>query len=416
MKTLEYAKPKAEKQPFLTGLAKKQILKSLGQLKEGHLSIEDKEGTFEFGSDLSKLRVSIIVHDPMTYRHFASNGSIGAAEAYILGLWSSPDITSVMRLFSRNLHILDSVDTLRSPLKSIARKLYQLATRNSLAGSRKNISTHYDLGNNFFRLFLSEDMMYSSGIYPNTTSTLEEASEYKLKVLCESLELTADDHLLEIGTGWGGLAIYAAKHYGCRVTTTTISQEQFKYAEEAVKQEGLEGKITLLLEDYRYLQGQYDKLVSVEMIEAVGHEYLEEYFKKCSSLIKDNGLMAIQSITIADQRYEKYRKGTDFIQQYIFPGGCLPSIERMTRCISRSTDMQMINLRDITSDYASTLYDWRKRFNENTDQVAAMNFDERFIRLWNYYLCYCEGGFRERIISTSQITLAKPGYRFSDPL
>jgi len=239
------------------------------------------------------------------------------------------------------------------------------------------------------------------------------AAAHKLDLLCQQLELSADDHLLEIGTGWGGMAIHAARNYGCRVTTTTISQEQYNYACEQVKAAGLEDRITLLCEDYRDLSGSYDKLVSVEMIEAVGHQFYQNYFAKCSSLLKEDGLMVIQAITMADQRYEAARDSVDFIKRYVFPGGCLPSVEVVSKHLREDTDMQMIHLRDITEHYADTLAAWRGRFFEHIEEVRRLGFDQTFERMWEFYLCYCEGGFRERVIGTVQLTFAKPRYRFA---
>jgi len=287
---------------------------------------------------------------------------------------------------------------------------------NTLTGSSKNISAHYDLGNDFFKLFLDSRMMYSAAIYPDAETQLEEAAVYKLDILCKKLRLNEDDHLLEIGTGWGGLAIYAAKNYGCSVTTTTISQEQYKHARQSVREAGLEHRVTVLLQDYRELQGTYTKLVSVEMIEAVGHKHYKQYFSTCSKLLRDDGLMCIQAITIPDQRYDQAIKSVDFIQRYIFPGGCLPSNDVISRCVARHTDMQIVNLEDIGMDYAKTLADWRKGFESNLERVKQMGFDDVFCRMWEYYLYYCEGGFRERAISTVHVVMAKPGARIIDAL
>jgi cyclopropane-fatty-acyl-phospholipid synthase len=258
-------------------------------------------------------------------------------------------------------------------------------------------------------------MMYSSALFRDGNMTLEAASEAKLDELCRQLELRPDDHLLEIGTGWGGMAIHAAKHFGCRVTTTTISREQYEHACARVKEEGLEERVTLLCEDYRNLTGQYDKLVSIEMIEAVGHQFYQHYFQACADLLKPDGKMVIQAITVADQRYKAARDSVDFIKRYIFPGGCLPSVAVMADHVARNTDMQMVHLRDITEDYAMTLAHWRERFLSKLESVRRMGFSEEFMRMWEFYLCYCEGGFRERIISTVQLALAKPGYRFQEP-
>jgi len=279
---------------------------------------------------------------------------------------------------------------------------------NSLTGSRKNISAHYDLGNDFFRLFLDPTLMYSAAIYPAQEADLNTAALHKLESVCQKLQLTQDDHLLEIGTGWGGMAIYAAKHYGCKVTTTTLSRQQYEFAKQAVIREGLEDQVTLLLKDYRELEGRFDKLVSIEMIEAVGHEYYDTYFKKCSSLLMSDGLMLIQAITIADQRYDSARSSVDFIQKYIFPGGGLPSNEVIASGLRRCTDMNMDDLHDIGWDYARTLHHWRERFHQRLEAVKEQGFDETFCRMWDFYLAYCEGGFNERVISTVQIVMAKP--------
>jgi cyclopropane-fatty-acyl-phospholipid synthase len=307
---------------------------------------------------------------------------------------------------------LESMDSKKSWLKRAGLGVAHALNSNTLTGSRKNISAHYDLGNDFFELFLDRSMMYSAAVFPEKTSSLEVAAEHKLDLVCQQLQLKPSDHLLEIGTGWGGMAIFAAQNYGCKVTTTTISREQFEYAKQRVKEAGLEHQITLLCEDYRKLEGNYDKLVSIEMIEAVGHSYYQTYFRKCNSLLKETGLMAIQAITMVDQRYDAARSSVDFIKRYIFPGGSLPSVEVIAKHLRADTDMQMIHLRDITDHYADTLACWRQRFFEKIEEVRLQGFDTNFERMWEFYLCYCEGGFRERVIGTVQLTFAKPGYRF----
>jgi len=318
-----------------------------------------------------------------------------------------------MRLFSANLATLELLESRQSLLVRLGLKLSHALRRNTRAGSRKNISAHYDLGNDFFKLFLDPTMMYSAALFRTDETSLEEASTAKLEELCRQLELDSSDHLLEIGTGWGGMAIHAATHYGCRVTTTTISREQYEYALAQVQAAGLQDRVTVLCEDYRNLEGSFDKLVSIEMIEAVGHDYYSSYFQRCSQLLKPEGKMVIQAITIADQRYEAARNSVDFIQRYIFPGGSLPSVAVIADHLARDTDMQMIHLRDITRDYALTLASWRKRFLAAQSTVEKMGFEQSFIRMWEFYLAYCEGGFRERIIGTVQLAFAKPGYRFA---
>ena len=291
------------------------------------------------------------------------------------------------------------------------RQLLHLKRQNTAEQAKKNISAHYDLGNQLYKEFLDTSMMYSAAIYPSETSSLAEAQQYKLRTICEKLKLSKSDHLLEIGTGWGSLAIYAAKHYGCRVTTTTISNEQYDYAQQQIKLNELEGKITLLKDDYRDLTGQFDKLVSIEMIEAVGKKFLPTFFQQCNNLLKHDGLMLLQSITIADQRYDSYSKNVDFIQKHIFPGGFLPSQFVINQHFKTYTNMMIADLQDIGLDYAYTLRDWRNNFNDNQNKLSQLGYDDRFKKLWRYYLSYCEGGFLERAISTVQLVMCKPGYR-----
>ncbi len=398
------------KTSFLDASAKKILFKTLKGLKTGRLVIQDGSQILEFGESAEQATLTghIFIHHSSAYRDIVFGGSIGAGESYMLNSWSSSNLVDVIRLMTINLETMDKIDSSKSLLRRISSKFFHFLNINTASGSRKNISAHYDLGNDFFSLFLDPTMMYSSAIFPSSTSTLEQASQYKLDTICKKLQLSASDHLIEIGTGWGGMAIHAAKHYGCRVTTTTISQEQYDYACAAVKKAGLEDKVTLLLKDYRDLEGQYDKLVSIEMIEAVGHQYYNSYFQKCSSLLKPDGLMLIQSITIADDRYHHAKKNVDFIQRYIFPGGCLPSTEVIAQCTAQNTDLNIVDEHDIGQDYAITLQHWRKRFNANLDTVKAMGFNDTFCRMWEFYLCYCEGGFTEKAISTVQVVFAKP--------
>lgn len=394
-------------------VARKMLFKLLAQLQYGCLRIHEGEERYDFGQRIEDADIiaDLHIHDPQTYADVAFGGSIGSGEAYMSGYWSSPNLTNVMRMFARNMTALDALDARQSWLGKLLLKCFHRFNRNDKEGSRKNISAHYDLGNDFFKLFLDPTMMYSSAIYSAVDTPLEQAAAYKLERICQKLCLTAADHLLEIGTGWGGMAIYAAKHYGCHVTTTTISQEQRDYALEQVRAAGLENQVTVLFDDYRDLQGRYSKLVSIEMIEAVGHENYAEYFSICSRLLQDNGLMLIQAITIADQRYEQARRSVDFIQRYIFPGGSLPSVTAVCDLVTRATDMNLIHMEDIGEHYARTLRDWRTRFLARLDQVRSQGFDERFVRMWEFYLCYCEGGFMERSIGTGQFLLAKPQYR-----
>jgi len=394
-------------------IAKRFVQKALNSLFVGQLTLEDNGETLCFGQNHNDTNhvAHIKVNDNSFYRDIFFNSSIGAGEAYMRGSWSSPDLLKVIQLFTKNLSHINKMDKNRPILSRLVSKLSHLLNANTLSGSRKNISAHYDLGNDFFELFLDPSMMYSSAIFKSRDSTLAEASTHKMDTICKKLKLKDSDHLLEIGTGWGGLAIHAVQNYGCHVTTTTISKEQHDYAKARIKALGLDKKITLLLKDYRDLSGEYDKLVSIEMIEAVGHEYYDNYFQMCNQLLKPDGLMLIQAITIADQRYLSAKKSVDFIQRYIFPGGCLPSIEVISKCTSKKSDMQIINLQDITEHYADTLHHWREAFHRNIDAVKKQGFDDIFCRMWEFYLLYCEGGFRERAISTVQVVLAKPDYR-----
>ena len=395
-------------------IAREAIFRLLSKLQVGSLTLHEGPCSHHFGSidKPHEPQAEVHIHSPAVYSQMLTGGSIGSGEAYMKGYWSSPDAMDVMRIFSANLVLLNKFDASQSVFVKLALKIAHRFNRNTYKGSQLNIAAHYDLGNEFFQLFLDPTMMYSSALFSDNSASLEVASETKLDELCQQLELKADDHLLEIGTGWGGMAIHAAKNFGCRVTTTTISQEQYDFASARVREEGLEGQITLLCEDYRNLTGEYDKLVSIEMIEAVGHDFYQNYFRMCSGLLKPNGKMVIQAITMADQRYKEARDSVDFIKRYIFPGGCLPSVAVMAQHIARDTDMQIVHLRDITNDYAETLAHWRQRFLANLEAVRGMGFSEEFVRMWDFYLCYCEGGFRERVISTVQLAFAKPDYRF----
>ena len=395
-------------------IAREAIFRLLSKLQVGSLTLHEGPCSHHFGSidKPHEPQAEVHIHSPAVYSQMLTGGSIGSGEAYMKGYWSSPDAMDVMRIFSANLVLLNKFDASQSVFVKLALKIAHRFNRNTYKGSQLNIAAHYDLGNEFFQLFLDPTMMYSSALFSDKSASLEVASETKLDELCQQLELKSDDHLLEIGTGWGGMAIHAAKNFGCRVTTTTISQEQYDFASARVREAGLEGQITLLCEDYRNLTGEYDKLVSVEMIEAVGHDFYQNYFRMCSGLLKPNGKMVIQAITMADQRYKEARDSVDFIKRYIFPGGCLPSVAVMAQHIARDTDMQIVHLRDITNDYAETLAHWRQRFLANLEAVRGMGFSEEFVRMWDFYLCYCEGGFRERVISTVQLAFAKPDYRF----
>ncbi len=402
-----------DKASLIESFARRRILRHLGHIERGSLVFEDGDEMIELGQTpgRSDINARIVIHDHSAYRDFAFRGSIGGAEAYMSGKWSSPDLLDVMRVMSTNIDVLNGMDDSQFFGRCIMDKIGHWLNRNTVKQARENISRHYDLSNDFFALFLDPAMMYSAAIFPHEKADLDEAAIHKLDVICQKLELNPGDHLLEIGTGWGGLAIHATTHYGCRVTTTTISKEQFETARKRVRESGLADRITVLFEDYRDLQGQFDKLVSVEMIEAVGHEYYRQYFSGCASLLKKNGLMLLQTITVPDQRFQHAQKSVDFIQKYIFPGGSLPNHETIITTVKDHTDMVMVGMQEIGTDYARTLEAWRRRFTDKLEQVRALGLDEYFIRMWDYYLCYCQGGFQERILGTAQIVLAKPDWR-----
>ncbi len=404
---------KSSTSTLMQRIAKKLLISQLSKIKFGELVIVDADENYHFGSDRTDFDVTAIitVHDARFYTAVAFGGSIGSGESYMKQYWSSDDLTRVVQIFVRNLEVLDQMDSGLSYIAGPLNKIYHWFKPNTIKGSRKNISAHYDIGNNLYQLFLDKNMMYSSAIYEHQEMDLNQASEAKLQRICQKLELKHTDHVIEIGSGWGGFAIYAAKHYGCHVTTTTISRAQYDLAIERIAQEDLADKITILFEDYRKLTGQYDKLVSIEMIEAVGHEYYETYFKTCSNLLKPQGLMLIQAITIADQRYNIAKRSVDFIQRYIFPGGCLPSVTVISQTLAKCTDMRMYHMEDIGQHYARTLKDWREKFFSKLELVKSLGYSGNFIRMWEYYLCYCEGGFKEHGIGCVQLLITKPQAR-----
>jgi cyclopropane-fatty-acyl-phospholipid synthase len=336
---------------------------------------------------------------------------VGAGKAYIDGRWSCDDLPSLFRIFVLNRKVLFDMEGGWARLSKPARSLYQRLRRNNRRGSRRNIEAHYDLGNDFFELFLDDTMTYSCGIFEREDASLAEASVAKYERVCRKLQLTSEDHVLEIGSGWGGFALHAAQNYGCRITTTTISPEQFQSASERIREARLEDRITILLEDYRDLKGRFDKLVSIEMIEAVGHSFYDTYFGACSRLLKPDGMMLLQAITITDQEYERAKRELDFIKRYIFPGSTIPSVTAICQSLTRATDLRLFHLEDITSHYATTLRRWRERFLARRDKVLSLGYSEAFIRAWDFYLSYCEAGFQERYIGDVQMLFVKPGCR-----
>ena len=392
-------------------LCRSIMLKVFASLPQGKMVIKERGVLVDtFGQKDSELHAEIDFQCLSVYQSLLFGGSVASGETFSDGLWTTPNLTNVIRVFARNLPLLDSWESKMEWLAFPIRKISHLANKNSASGSKKNIAAHYDLGNKLYTRFLDDTMMYSSAIYPSINSTLAQAQNAKLKAVCDKLQLTSKDHVVEIGTGWGGLAVFAAKNYGCKVTTTTISEEQHQYTQNLINKEGLQDKITLLKEDYRLLEGKYDKLVSIEMIEAVGKEYLPTFFKKCSSLLKDEGLMVLQAITISDHRLESYSKSVDFIQKHIFPGGFLPSQLLINQHLKKHTDLMIRDLHDIGLDYARTLRDWHHKLLENKEPLAEDGYDDRFMNMWRYYFSYCEGGFLERTISTVQLVISKPAF------
>ena len=394
---------------WLATLGRKLLLRQLAQLHTGSVTLIEGADQYVFGHGLPQVQIK--VHHPSFYAELAFGGSIGAGESYMAGAWTCSDLTGLMRLMVLNQDMLDGMEGGFARFTTPLRKALHWLNRNNRSGSRRNIGAHYDLGNDFFKLMLDETMMYSCGIFETPQSTLRDASIAKLDAICRKLDLQPTDHVLEIGTGWGGFALYAAQHYGCRVTTTTISRNQYQLARDRIAAAGLDDRITVLLEDYRDLSGTYDKLVSIEMIEAVGHHYYDTYFAQCSRLLKADGQMLLLAITITDQRYESARRSVDFIQRYIFPGCTIPSVTALQDSITRSSDMKLAHLEDIGPHYATTLRRWRENFFDKIEAVRAQGYPESFIRMWEFYLCYCEGGFTERALGDVHMLLVKPGCR-----
>lgn len=396
--------------PLVSRIAKQLVCQQLSQLAHGKLVVKEygAEDLVYGDGDPQYPTAELVIHDHTTWRDLVTGGSVGAAESFVAGDWSSPDLTALLRFFSRNLDTMNAFEDKFSWVSKPTLKALHWLNRNTPAGSRKNISAHYDLGNDLFQLFLDPTMMYSSAIYPSADSTLEEAAVYKLDTICKKLDLQPEDRVIEIGTGWGGFAIHAAKHYGCHVTTTTISREQLELAKERVKAEGLEDRITLLFDDYRDLTGQFDKLVSIEMIEAVGPQFLDSYLAQISTLLKPDGLALVQAINMPEQRYERALKNVDFIQRYIFPGSFIPSFGAIITSMRRGSDLVLTHSEDFGFHYARTLRDWCDRFMAHRNILLERGYDEAFQRLWHFYFAYCEAGFSERAIGVAHLVLAKP--------
>ena len=390
-----------------TKIAKNIFLKTLAALRVGCLEIVCPEGTYCFGQSQHPLHPVIAVHDERFFLRALLAGDVGVGESYMDGDWSTPDLVAVVRLAVRNLDRLDNSNRFFTVFRRMADLLQHRLNRNTESGSRRNIAYHYDLGNDFYFLFLDRSLAYSCAYFENADDTLEQAQIRKFDRICRKLQLGSRDHVLEIGTGWGGFAAYAAETYGCRVTTTTISRQQHDYAHEVFSRSRVGERIQLLFDDYRNLSGQYDKIVSIEMFEAVGYEHYDHYFGACDRLLKPDGSMLLQTITIKEAKFQQYRKQSDWIKKHIFPGAELASVIEIQRSLARATRMQLFHMEDIGKHYALTLNEWRRRFLEHLAEVHQLRFDDRFVRMWDYYLAYCEGAFRERYISDVQLVLSK---------
>jgi cyclopropane-fatty-acyl-phospholipid synthase len=380
----------------------------LARLRSGQLTIVEGERRLVLGHGSPQATVQI--RSPRLWPRLL-HGSRGMAETYAQGFWESPDLTAVVRVAARNARSLDEWRRWLAPARVPLQAARGIRARNTHARSRRGIAAHYDLGNELFALMLDETMMYSSAYFPRRGMTLAQASRAKLELVCSELDLRAGDHVLEIGTGWGGFAVHAARTRGCRVTSTTISREQYEHAREWVRAAGVADRVTVLFEDYRDLRKRYEKLVSIEMIEAVGYRDFGTFFARCSNLLTAHGRMLLQAITVDDRAYEVEKASRSFIRTHIFPGGCLPSLAVIARCVAQRTDMRTIEVRDLTPHYAETLRRWRVNFERATARLEDLGYDERFRRLWRMYLAYCEAGFTERRIGVTQITLAKPRWR-----
>ena len=395
------------KKSFLDNFFKKQFIKNMNNLEKGHVRISIDGKDYSIGDKKSSLSCYFNVLHNSFFTLIGSGGLNGAAEAYALGLWECDDIVSLIRILIKNQNVMNKFDSGIASLAKPINRLIHRSRKNTLSGSRKNILAHYDLSNDFYKLWLDDTMTYSCGIFENKNSSMKDASIMKLDSLIGKLNVKTGDTILEIGTGWGSFACRAAEKYGCKVITTTISDSQFDYAKKKISSLNLENQITLLKEDYRNLTGNYDKIVSIEMIEAVGHENIPTYFKKVSSLLNDGGKFAMQGITYNDQKFDLYKNSVDFINKYIFPGACLISLSQVLDTLKRDTNLILNDLDDITPHYVRTLNIWREKFLSKRKEVSDLGFDDNFIRLWEFYLVYCEAGFIEQNIGDYQFLFTK---------
>jgi cyclopropane-fatty-acyl-phospholipid synthase len=395
-------------------LARRVVKKQLAGLRRGEITLCDASGTSSLGQP-ADLQATIRIHQPRFFRQAVLGGTLSLADSYVRGDWDCDDLRNLFRIIVRNRDSVDRLDGGLARVASYRHRLFHWWRTNTRTRSRPNIAAHYDLGNDFYRLWLDDTMAYSSGIFPAPGASLREASVEKFDRVCRKLELCRSDEVLEIGSGWGGFAIHAAANYGCQVTTTTISRAQFEVAQQRITAAGLARRVTLLQQDYRDLNGQYDKLVSIEMIEAVGHRFMDQYFHQCGKLLRPDGSLVLQAIVMPERGYEQYLHSVDFIQRYVFPGGCLPSLAAILKAAGHATDLRFVHAEDFAPHYAETLRRWRSMFNERLDDVRKLGYSEEFIRLWKYYLCYSEAAFEERCIGVLQIQFDKPECR-RDPV
>ena len=398
---------------FVSKMARRLLFGNLRNIRSGSVTLIEGSVRHAFGDPQAEPDLSVVlqVESPNFYSSVVYGGSIGAAESYMRGEWSCDGLVDLVRILVLNREVLDTMDSRWAWALLPFHRLFHFLHKNTVGGSAKNIEAHYDLSNEFFSLFLDETMTYSCAVFESPDQDLRDASIAKIDRICRKLDLRPTDRVVEIGAGWGAFAIHAAENYGCHVTTTTISKAQYELATQRVRERGLEGRIEILLEDYRKLEGRFDKLVSIEMIEAVGHQYYDAFFKKCSDLLHDDGRMLLQCITIADSLFESHVRSVDFIKRYVFPGSCLPSVAAIMKSVSTETDMTLSHVEDLTVHYVRTLAEWRRRFFDKLSDVRKLGYSEEFIRMWEYYLCYCEGAFAERTILDMHLVFAKAGCR-----
>tara|TARA_S200000501_G_scaffold363266_1_gene393935 strand:+ start:65456 stop:66727 length:1272 start_codon:yes stop_codon:yes gene_type:complete len=408
---LDYKKPKQGGKSFLSSFFRKAFIKKFEKIKTGYIKINDREGSFSFGNSGDRLQIEVSIFSQDFYVMLGSGGVIGVAEAYMAGSWKASNLRTLLQIVLQNKEVLSEIDTGFAKIIKPINFMIHYRKKNTILGSKKNILAHYDVGNEFYKLWLDKTMTYSCAIFENSSSSLEDASIEKLDRLCRKLDLRKNDDILEIGTGWGSFAIHAAKNYGCSITTTTISDAQYNYVKELISAHSLGSKIKLVKEDYRNLKGKYDKIISIEMIEAVGHEFIPLFFSKVSSLLYPDGLVALQGITYNDQQFDIYKNSVDFIKKYIFPGSCLISIAQIANVIKKNTDLAIIDMEDITLHYAETLKRWRENFLSSTTEIKELGFPKHFIKMWEFYFAFCEAGFLERNIGDVQLIFAKSGSR-----